>query len=57
MRTARFNVHKFCLLSTLYRYVFCVDLRTNGDYFSMLLYLIGSYKTVTKCVCSVVGNL
>jgi hypothetical protein len=28
-----FNIHKFSVLSTQYIYVFCVDLRTNSDYF------------------------
>ena len=33
--TTRFNIHKFCLLPTQCIYVFCVDLRTNSDYFSL----------------------
>jgi hypothetical protein len=31
--TARFNIHKFYVLPTQCIYVFCVDLRTNSDYF------------------------
>jgi hypothetical protein len=31
--TARFNIHKFYVLPTQCVYVFCVDLRTNSDYF------------------------
>jgi hypothetical protein len=31
--TARFNVHKFYVLPTQCVYVFCMDLRTNNDYF------------------------
>jgi hypothetical protein len=31
--TARFNNHKFYVLPTQCIYVFCVDLRTNSDYF------------------------
>jgi hypothetical protein len=31
--TARFNIHKFYVLSTQCVYVFCVDRRTNSDYF------------------------
>jgi hypothetical protein len=31
--TARFNVHKFYVLPTQCVYAFCVDLRTNSDYF------------------------
>jgi len=30
----QFNIHKFYVLSTQCIYVFCVDLRTNSDYFS-----------------------
>jgi hypothetical protein len=33
LSTARFNVHKFYVLPTQCVYVFCVDLRTNSDYF------------------------
>jgi len=29
----QFNIHKFCVLPTQCIYVFCVDLRTNSDYF------------------------
>ena len=29
----QFNVQQFYVLSTLCVYVFCVDLRTNSDYF------------------------
>jgi hypothetical protein len=31
--TTRFNIHKFYVLPTQCIYVFCVDLRTNSDYF------------------------
>jgi hypothetical protein len=31
--TARFNVQQFYVLPTQCIYVFCVDLRTNSDYF------------------------
>jgi hypothetical protein len=31
--TARFNIHKFYVLTAQCVYVFCVDLRTNSDYF------------------------
>jgi hypothetical protein len=31
--TARFKIHKFYVLPTQRVYVFCVDLRTNSDYF------------------------
>jgi hypothetical protein len=33
--TISYNVQKFCVLPTEYIYVFCVDLRTNSDYFSI----------------------
>jgi hypothetical protein len=29
----QFNIHKLYVLPKQYIYVFCVDLRTNGDYF------------------------
>jgi len=29
----QFNIQQFCVLPTQCIYVFCVDLRTNGDYF------------------------
>jgi hypothetical protein len=31
--TAKFNIHKFYVLPTHCIYVFCMDLRTNFDYF------------------------
>jgi hypothetical protein len=31
--TTRLNIHKFYVLPTQCIYVFCVDLRTNSDYF------------------------
>ena len=33
LKTARFNKKKFYVLPTECIYVFCVDLRTNSDYF------------------------
>jgi hypothetical protein len=33
VRTARFNIQQFYVLPTQCVYVFCVDLRTNSDYF------------------------
>jgi hypothetical protein len=38
--TTGFNVPKFCVLPTQGIYVFCVDFRTNGNYFSVKHYLI-----------------
>jgi len=31
----QFNIHKFYVLPTQCVYVFCVDLRTNSDYFTI----------------------
>ena len=31
----QFNIHKFHVLPTQRIYVFCVDLRTNSDYFTV----------------------
>jgi len=33
--TAMFDIHKFYVLPTQCIYVFCVDLRTNSDYFPL----------------------
>ena len=33
IRTNRFNIQQFYVLPTQCIYVFCVDLRTNSDYF------------------------
>jgi hypothetical protein len=33
IRTTRFNIQQFYVLPTQRVYVFCVDLRTNSDYF------------------------
>ena len=33
--TTSFNIQKFCVLPTQCIYMFCVDLRTNSDYFSI----------------------
>jgi hypothetical protein len=35
--TTRFNIQQFYVLSTQCVYVFCVDLRTNSDYFPIQL--------------------
>jgi hypothetical protein len=42
--TTRFNVHKFYVLPTQCIYVFCMDLRTNSDYFPTQHLLIGFYN-------------
>ena len=32
---SQFNIQQFYVLPTQFIYVFCVDLRTNSDYFSL----------------------
>ena len=46
MCTTSFNIHKFYVLPTHCIYVFCMDPRTNSDYFSVQYLLIGSYNRV-----------
>jgi hypothetical protein len=46
----RFNIHKFYVLPTQCIYVFCVDLRTNSDYFTVQRYLSGFYKRYGTCL-------
>jgi hypothetical protein len=48
--TARFNIHKFYVLPTQCIYVFCVDLRTNSDYFPIQHYLTGFYNRDGVCL-------
>jgi len=43
--TTRFNSQKFYVLPTQCIYVFCMDLRTNSDYFSILVFI-----TETECI-------
>jgi hypothetical protein len=33
--TARFNIQQYYVLPTQFIYVFCVDLKTNSDYFTI----------------------
>ena len=40
----QFNIHKFYVLPTQCIYVFCVDLRTNSDYFPKLHLRVGFYN-------------
>jgi hypothetical protein len=40
----QFNIRQFYVLPTQSIYVFCVDLRTNSDYFSRQHWLTGLYK-------------
>jgi len=43
--TTRFTIHKFHVLPTQCIYVFCVDLRTNSDYFTTQLVKCYSWST------------
>jgi hypothetical protein len=45
--TARYVLPTRCI------YVFCVDLRTNSDYFTVQHYLIGFYNRDGVCFCAV----
>jgi len=40
----QFNIHQFHVLPTQYIYVFCVDLRTNSDYFPIQYLLTGFWN-------------
>jgi len=42
----QFNIQQFYVLPTQCIYVFCVDLRTNIDYFPIQHYLTGLYNGV-----------
>ena len=46
----QFNIHKFYVLPTHCIYVFCVDLRTNSDYFPIQHYLTGFYNRDGVCL-------
>ena len=48
--TTRFNIHKFYVLPTQFIYVFCVDLRTNSDYFPIQHELTGFYNRDEVCL-------
>ena len=60
----QFNNHKFYVLPTQFIYVFCVDLRTNSDYFPIQHWLTGFYNryltlyspVVTICTTSLTFN-
>ena len=40
----KFNIQQLYILSTECVYVFCVDLRTNSDYFTVQHWLLGFYN-------------
>ena len=47
---ATFNIQQFYVLHTERIYVFCVDLRTNSDYFPIQHKLIGFYNGEGECL-------
>ena len=46
----QFNIQKLYVLPTQCIYVFCVDLRTNSDYFPMQHKLVGFYNRDGVCL-------
>ena len=62
--STRFNIQQFYVLPTQCIYVFCVELRTNGDYFPIQHQLTGFYNrdltlyrpVVTICTASLTFN-
>jgi len=46
----QFNIHQFHVLSTQCIYMFCVDLRTNSDYFPKQHKLIGFSHQGRQCL-------
>ena len=48
----QFNIQQFYVLSTQCVYVFCVDLRTNSDYFPIQYQLTGFYNLDGVCLLS-----
>jgi len=61
----QFNMQHFYVLPTQYIYGFCVDLRTNSDYFPIQHQLTGLYNrdltlyspVVTICTASLTLNI
>ena len=49
-RSTRFNIQLFYVLPTECMYVFCVDLRTNSDYFPIQHELFGFYNWDGVCL-------
>jgi len=60
----QFNIKQLYVLPTQCTYVFCVDLRTNSDFFPIQHYLTGFYnrdltlysEVVTICTASLTLN-
>jgi len=46
----QFNIQQFYVLPTHCIYVFCVDLRTNSDYFPIQHLLTGFYNLAAVCL-------
>jgi hypothetical protein len=46
----QFSIQQFYVLPTQRIYVFCVDLRTNSDYFPIQHILPGSYNRDGECL-------
>jgi hypothetical protein len=46
----QFNIQQFYVLPTQSIYVFCVDLRTNSDYFPIQHQLTGFYNGARECL-------
>jgi hypothetical protein len=46
----QFNIKQFYVLPTQYIYVFCVDLRTNSDYFPIQHKVTGFYNRDGECL-------
>ena len=46
----QFNIQRFYVLPTQCIYVFCVDLRTNSDYFPIQHQLVGFYNRDGECL-------
>jgi hypothetical protein len=46
----KFNIQQFCVLPTERVYVFCVDFRTNSDYFTVQHWLVGFYNWDGVCL-------
>jgi len=46
----QFDIQQFYVLPTQCIYVFCVDLRTNSDYFPMHHLLTGFYNRDGECL-------
>ena len=46
----QFNIQQICILPAQCIYVFCVDLRTNNDYFTVQHWLVGFYNWDGVCL-------